>query len=533
MFRSPLFIALLLYVLLAAALFPFLKWHVDNPDTFQYLTIAHRYADGSFLNIVNAHWSPLIIWMLVIPIKLFSNGIIAFKCVQLVIGGATLIVWNGLLRPLRSPLRPILLFAAIPFMLSHALLFLTADLLFISFGLVILALSIRGGIFGSRRTAILFGIIGGLWYFSKAFAFPLFIAFLLFLAFIESDRRKWGNVLAALFAFLLTTAPWVIAMSLKYGYPTISEAARFNQTVEVAPMPGEMKLLPLLKDGPHEPPPGAISPWEAPGDVIKLTPLHPWTDPHRYLELVKRNLASIYYYDVQRQLGTPFLIVLFMTILLRGPKHLLRDRILVLPLFLLVALNIGYTAILVQDRYIWINTFLMLFMVGWCLQLLLPDRKFIGGMLTLVICLFAIKRPVKELLFTRDEDVAAGDLIGALMDPIGTLRSSYRIDHDRKQAIEELRPMRLNGALASLRSDDTQRDQYASCLHIAYELGLTYHGEILPDIPKEEQLHQIRDHRIRYFAVWKGMEWDHGTLILDRRSPDLRIFKFDRGLSDR
>ncbi len=532
MFRSALSIALLLYSLLAAVLFPFLKWHVDNPDTFQYLAIAHRYADGSFLNIVNAHWSPLIIWMLVIPIKLFSNGIIAFKCVQLVIGGATLIIWDGLLRTLRSPLRQILLFAAIPFMLSHALLFLTADLLFICSGLLVLDLSIRGRIFGSRRNAILFGIIGGAWYFSKAFAFPLFLVFLIFLVCIERER-KWGNVFAALFAFLLTTAPWIIAMSLKYGYPTISEAARFNQTVEVAPMPGEMKLLPLLKDGPHEPPPGAISPWEAPGDVIKLTPLYPWTDPHRYLELVKRNLASIYYYDIQRQLGTPFLIVLLITILLRGPKHLLRDRTLLLPLFMLVALNLGYTAILVQDRYIWINTFLMLFIAGWCLQSLLVDRKFISGMLTLAVCLLAIKRPVKELLFTRDADVSSGDLIGALLDPIGILRSSYQIDHDRKQAIEELRPMRLNGALASLRSDDTERDQYASCLHIAYELGLTYHGEILPDVPKGEQLQQIRDHRIRYFAVWKGMEWDHGTLILDRKPPDLRIYRFEREFFDR
>ena len=76
--------ALLIYTIGAAILFPHMKWHVGNPDSFQYLHLAERYADGTFRNVINGYWSPLIIWLMIIPIKIFSSGIIAFKVTGLV-----------------------------------------------------------------------------------------------------------------------------------------------------------------------------------------------------------------------------------------------------------------------------------------------------------------------------------------------------------------------------------------------------------------------------------------------------------------
>ena len=535
MFRTTPLPALALYALFAVVLFPHVKWYVDNPDTFQYLAIAHRYADGSFLNIVNAYWSPLIIWLLVLPIKVVGNGIIAFKLLQLLIGGATLIAWNALLLAHTRRWRILLVFTAIPFILAYALLFLTPDLLFLCFALYVLRFSIHGDLFSSTRNAILFGITGGAWYFSKAFAFPLFVSLLIFLFLIDKGPigPRTRNVSIAFVSFLLVIAPWVLAMSLKYDHFTISEAARFNQTVEVAPMPGEIKELPLLKDGPHEPPPCAISPWEAPGDVIRLTPLRPWTDPQRYARLLQRNFASIYYHDIQRQLGTPFLVVAILAWIVLGAKRFFFDRAIAVPLFMLLALNLGYAAVLVHDRYIWLNAFIMLFMICICVQKLLLARPRQAAVLMFAICVFAIKRPVKQILFTRDADVPGRSLLASIADPIGTLRHTYHIDHERVRAIEVLRPLDLQGALASLRSSDPERDAYSSCLHIAYELGLTYHGEILPDLSQEEQLQQLHEHKIRYFAVWHGMPWHTGSIILDRDPPAPRIYQFDRELSDR
>src|SRR5687767_2361400 len=139
MFRFTIAHALALYALLAIVLFPHVKWYVNNPDSFQYMALAERYADGSFREVVNGYWSPLIIWLLVIPIKLIGNGIIAFKVTQLLIGAITLIAWDRVLKAASIDLgRDVLLFAAIPFLLARSLLTLTGDLVFVTIGLILL-----------------------------------------------------------------------------------------------------------------------------------------------------------------------------------------------------------------------------------------------------------------------------------------------------------------------------------------------------------------------------------------------------------
>nr|MDQ3102108.1 hypothetical protein [Bacteroidota bacterium] len=106
-----------------------------------------------------------------------------------------------------------------------------------------------------------------------------------------------------------------------------------------------------------------------------------------------------------------------------------------------------------------------------------------------------------------------------------TLQRTYQPDHVRKAAIEELRPLQLSGALASLHSKDPIRTAYSGSLHIAYELGLTYHGAILDTIPREMQLEQLRDHNIKYFAVWQNMPWNEGELLIEIDPPAPEIFR--------
>src|SRR5690606_13125628 len=156
------------------------------------------------------YWSPLIIWLLIVPIKLLGNGIIAFKVTQLIIGAITLYGWDRLLRTaLIEEGRGLLLLAAIPFLLARSLLVLTGDLVFITVALFLLAMAIEDGLFSDRRKAIVFGSLGALLYFAKAFGFPLFIAFLgtLFLIGILHDRSKARllsiNASSAAIAFLL------------------------------------------------------------------------------------------------------------------------------------------------------------------------------------------------------------------------------------------------------------------------------------------------------------------------------------------
>ncbi|HNP97958.1 MAG TPA: hypothetical protein PKK99_02840, partial [Bacteroidia bacterium] len=57
--RKRLVYLLLLYFSGSAVFMYFSLWYFDNPDTFQYLSIAQKYASGNFNLAINGYWSPL------------------------------------------------------------------------------------------------------------------------------------------------------------------------------------------------------------------------------------------------------------------------------------------------------------------------------------------------------------------------------------------------------------------------------------------------------------------------------------------
>src|SRR4051812_16710957 len=126
------------YFLLAAFFYPYLCYYVDNPDTLSYITVAQKFASGNFAEAINGYWSPLICWLLVIPLKFRADAITAFKVLQIIIGWIALIQWMRLVEKLlaRKITRIAVSFTAIPFILSYAFLNLTADLLFLTAVLV-------------------------------------------------------------------------------------------------------------------------------------------------------------------------------------------------------------------------------------------------------------------------------------------------------------------------------------------------------------------------------------------------------------
>src|SRR5687767_10061499 len=81
---------LVIYLLFAVLLYPFLKYYVDSADTLQYITIAKNYSTGNFADAINSFWSPLITWLLVPFILLGIEPVFAFKILQVIIGVFTL-----------------------------------------------------------------------------------------------------------------------------------------------------------------------------------------------------------------------------------------------------------------------------------------------------------------------------------------------------------------------------------------------------------------------------------------------------------
>ena len=103
--------------------------------------------------------------------------------------------------------------------------------------------------------------------------------------------------------FIALSSLWILHISIKYHGFTISKAAQFNLSREVAPKPDQMMQLPVL-NGPLLSPPDeyAISAWEAPGEALRLTTINPIADFNYYTQIIKRNLLSIWYNDFQNQI---------------------------------------------------------------------------------------------------------------------------------------------------------------------------------------------------------------------------------------
>ena len=120
------------YLFATAIIFPYIRWYADNPDTFQYLAIAIKYLSGDWSHAINGYWSPIISWLLAIPLLFFDDQLLAFKLLQILIGLFTLWQWVNLLdkTTLNNTAKNILVFTAIPFLLDYSLLNGTPDLLF-------------------------------------------------------------------------------------------------------------------------------------------------------------------------------------------------------------------------------------------------------------------------------------------------------------------------------------------------------------------------------------------------------------------
>ncbi len=130
-----------IYLLACLGVMPYVKWYVDNPDSLQYINIAHHILDGRLTLAINGYWSPLITWFLAPFILIFNDGIIAFKYLQMAIGVFVIRKWLIFLVfvDVEEKWKRVLGFVIFPFIVSYSLLNLTPDLLFVGilFALII------------------------------------------------------------------------------------------------------------------------------------------------------------------------------------------------------------------------------------------------------------------------------------------------------------------------------------------------------------------------------------------------------------
>jgi len=527
-----------LYILGLAAILPYTFYYVNNPDTFQYISLAQKISKGYFSLALNGYWSPLICWLISIPVFFGLDGIVSFKLVQILIGFFTIDAWLKLCSVVGfgSWYRRVLGLLIIPFVLDYAILNPTADLLFLTLVLYSLIILLNNQWMNGRGSSLRLAVLGALLYFAKAFGFPFFISLLVLnrlICYCPKGKKLLNKAtLFVLLIFLVLSALWIVPLSLRYGHFTISEAVRFNMTKEVAPLPGKIMYLPVL-NGPLLAPPDtqAISAWESPGEVLKLTSIKPLSskaDFSYYIQIIKRNIFSIWYTDFRNQFGFIFLLVLFCLFFFKNVKKVSINRKTTFLFFILLLFYGGYSLILVHLRYVWICTLIMILLTAWMWENLSNKSQWNQQYFKYVFVMFlllAVKRPIKEILFTQDSDIPLLWIGKGISHPFETMRIHYLSETFILKAIGDLKKIpEYNGRIASLNSSDGLRHIYSSSLFIANELDLSYYGPINASLSMEQMKEQLRAFDISIFLVWNHDNW------LAKDQPWVKTLYFDPNL---
>jgi hypothetical protein len=243
---APLVLAVLvvLGVVLSAAVAYHNRLGVTNVDGISYMGIAREYANGWLPDAINAYWSPLVSWMMAPFIALGLGMQTAFAIVNcfavaVVLGIGGWLVWSQ-----NHRIVPAVLFmvTAIPALMS-AVSVQTPDLLVVAWvvGFLWALRWADQALHGSTRARVasgaVLGVVAALGYFTKLFLLPVAIgAVILWLLLrVWSARRRrepvrhwWTAPVATIVVFAVVIAPWVGALTLKYGTVTLGSSLSVN-----------------------------------------------------------------------------------------------------------------------------------------------------------------------------------------------------------------------------------------------------------------------------------------------------------------
>lgn len=236
-----------------------------NPDGVSYLDIGNALARGEWGSAVNAYWSPLYPACLAALLKLAApsaywefplvhlvNAVIwvgAIASLELFLG--SLIAWQRS-NPTGMPAAPAWMYRAwayaafIPAGLGMVTLGLVgADLLVLTSVLLVAALLCRFAA-GDRRwmTFGAFGAVLGAGYLAKAVMFPVgLVALLLAAAIVRGTARGRAGVLVALVVFAALAGPFIAALSVTKGRPTVGDSGRLHFAWSLGGEPGRLAVV--------------------------------------------------------------------------------------------------------------------------------------------------------------------------------------------------------------------------------------------------------------------------------------------------
>jgi hypothetical protein len=231
-----------------------------NPDAVSYLRNALYWTEGRFTDAVAGYWSPLLS-LCVAPLVAWGRDPVHAGVLVTAVWGAVLVAASAWLVE-RLQLLPAGLAVAASVIVGEATVRWGTTL----FPDVILAACLMGSACllvapdPRRWVAFLAGAVGALGYLGKAYGFPFFLVFLPLTLAALHGRRSWRPVARrwawAMCGFAVVAGPWVLALSIKYGRPTIGLVGKINHAIVGPRDPA--------RDALWRPVPGRVTVWEIP-----------------------------------------------------------------------------------------------------------------------------------------------------------------------------------------------------------------------------------------------------------------------------
>jgi len=536
-----------LYFLAGIPLLIIFKHYFYSNDTFQYLSLARKYAEGNLSDAINGFIGPLLPWLLIPFIKLNIDPILSCKIIELIIGAFTLynlhILTSKIIK--NDILKIALNIAFVPVILSFSILYVSADLLFLSLFVIYLNLLLNDFPSGnySNKTSIRIGIVAGLLYFTKSFGFSLFIVhFFVVYCWKYIKGRKadnpisWKPFLKAMFVFFSVCSLWIVPLSIKNHALTITTSGNYLfKALGPDYFPDDTLLIhhPAHINGLFPPVNStAVSVWEDP-NTIPMKSWSPFSSTNNfkhYYNVIWRNISSIYYHDFQRQTGVILLILfLLFTFFVKEPfKKIPSIFYLFLFTYLLYAGSISLIYFL--PRYAWLNTFLLIFMIALLAEAFVTQKIFthgVGYIFLGIALVLLVKRPVKELFFFEDIELHTSSVWETVKHPYLSMKNKLKRFDDYYAVMETLQQMpEFKGKIASHRN----KDFYQYCSLICYYLRLPYYGELPDKVIAETGDKQLKQYDIDYYLDEKSSP-ENDDLLHDRKpvftdaETGLRVYK--------
>lgn len=363
--------------------FYFLLWQILNPvlgymldsDCVAYLTIAERVAKGDYFKSINGLWSPLNGWLLVPFIKAGFNSWDVAKAMNCFFGGIVIVLSQILFWKFSKNVFSKWLFAfSLPIMICYFVFVqMFGDVMQLIFVLGYLLLLFTDNYFESKFKIFFSTILMAIGYYAKAYSLVFFIlhfCIVLFWFYKQQNKSTSAtikNAILGIVTSIIFVLPWSFQLQKKYNeFSLTGMAGKMNMSWYInsgKTFKEDITLLipPSYNDSPTF--------WEDP--YLSQTNLSsPFSSAKHFVKWIARvvytSLESIQCFHELTFFAIAILLVGFYFYFFKKEENQTNRLNIQLLLITIMLLPIGYLAMHIETRYIWLNA-ILLWIVGFVL----------------------------------------------------------------------------------------------------------------------------------------------------------------------